>query len=105
MWRPGRTRTCNQTVMSGRIKDAIVDFPAFLSMIDCVGCVLFKSFLVRNWCGTIVVGRVHGSGGELLASVLLCSNFTRRLVGPATKCPPEIRCIAKAQRKSDIFGH
>jgi hypothetical protein len=25
----GRTRTCNQTVLSGRIKDAAVDFAAF----------------------------------------------------------------------------
>jgi hypothetical protein len=34
---------------------------------------------------------------------LLCSNFTRRLVRPAMKRPPEIRCVAKTQRKSDIF--
>jgi hypothetical protein len=37
--------------MSGRITVAIVDFPAFLSVIDRVRCVLFRSFLVRNWCG------------------------------------------------------
>ena len=48
---PGRTRTCNQTVKSGRITVAIVYFPAFSSVIDRVRCVLFRSFLVRNWCG------------------------------------------------------
>jgi hypothetical protein len=48
---PGRTRTCNQTVMSGRISISFVDFPAFSFEFDRVRCVLVRSFLVRNWCG------------------------------------------------------
>jgi len=48
---PGRTRTCNQTVMSGWILICFVDFRAFLFEFDRVHCVLTRSFLVRNWCG------------------------------------------------------
>jgi hypothetical protein len=48
---PGRTRTCNQTVMSGRISARFVDFAVFSFAFDCVCCVLARSFLVRNWCG------------------------------------------------------
>jgi hypothetical protein len=51
-WWAGRTRTCNQTVMSGGIKDAMVDFVAFSLGIDRVHYVLKRSFLVRNWCGS-----------------------------------------------------
>jgi hypothetical protein len=43
---PGRTRTCNQTVMSGRIKAGFVDFVVFSSEIDRVRCVPEMSFLV-----------------------------------------------------------
>src|ERR1700760_892525 len=49
---PGRTRTCNQTVMSGRISIGFVDFTAFLFDFDTVRCTSMASFLVRNWCGT-----------------------------------------------------
>jgi len=45
-----RNRTCKKTVMSGRIRDAIVDFAAFSLEIDPVHCVSVRSFLVRNWC-------------------------------------------------------
>ena len=38
--------------MSKRTKDAIVDFAAFSLGIDRVHCVLWRSFLVRNWCGS-----------------------------------------------------
>jgi len=38
--------------MSERTKDAIVDFAAFSLGIDRVHCVLWRSFLVRNWCGS-----------------------------------------------------
>jgi hypothetical protein len=48
---PGRTRTCNQTVMSGRISTRFVDFPWFLFDFDRVCFGLFRVFLVRNWCG------------------------------------------------------
>jgi hypothetical protein len=48
---PGRTRTCNQTVMSGRISVRFVDFAAVSSAFDRVRCGLIRSFLVRNWCG------------------------------------------------------
>ncbi len=48
---PGRTRTCNQTVMSGRILIDFVDFPAFSSWVERVRCDLIRPFLVRNWCG------------------------------------------------------
>jgi hypothetical protein len=47
---PGRTRTCNQTVMSGRIVDALVDFLAPSFELDRVRCYSFTRFLVRNWC-------------------------------------------------------
>src|SRR5712691_9408455 len=39
--------------MSGRIKDAIVDFAAFSLAFDRVHCALVRSFLVRNWCGKL----------------------------------------------------
>jgi hypothetical protein len=51
---PGRTRTCNQTVMSGRISISFVDFAAFLFDFDRVRCVLMRLFLARNWCGVIL---------------------------------------------------
>jgi len=47
----GRTRTCNQTVMSGRLMIAPIDFPPDLMMFGRVCCVSLRSFLVRNWCG------------------------------------------------------
>jgi hypothetical protein len=48
---PRRTRTCNQTVMSGRILIGFVDFAAVLLDFELVRCVLMRLFLVRNWCG------------------------------------------------------
>ena len=48
---PGRTRTSNQTVMSGGIKVAAVDFPEHLAEVERVCSVSLRSFLVRNWCG------------------------------------------------------
>lgn len=44
--------TCKKTVMSGRIKDSFVDFPAFSLVIDRVHCVSMTPFLVRIWCGS-----------------------------------------------------
>jgi len=69
---PGGTRTCGQTVMSGRIKAAIVDLAAFSLEIDRVRCVLVRSFLERNWCGgchewllgRCIVGKNRPSGGS-----------------------------------------
>src|SRR5216684_743901 len=46
----GKRSTCNQTVMSGRIKAGFVDFVVFSLEIDRVRCVPERSFLVRNWC-------------------------------------------------------
>jgi hypothetical protein len=48
---PGRIRTSNQTVMSGGIKVAAVDFPEHLAEVERVCNVSLRSFLVRNWCG------------------------------------------------------
>jgi hypothetical protein len=42
----GQDSTCNQTVMSGRIEDAIVDFAAFSFEFDRVRCALVGMFLV-----------------------------------------------------------
>jgi Type III restriction enzyme, res subunit len=50
-WRRDNRRTCNQTVMSGRIRLSFVDFPAILFAFDRVRRVLMRPFLVRNWCG------------------------------------------------------
>ncbi|WP_249139319.1 hypothetical protein [Bradyrhizobium japonicum] len=55
---PGRTRTCNLTVMSGVMKLSFVDFAVFSFEFDRVRHVLLMSFLVRNWCGT---GRIAGA--------------------------------------------
>jgi hypothetical protein len=44
---PGRTRTCNQSVMSGSKSIGFIDFAVFSFAFDCVCCAL----LVRNWCG------------------------------------------------------
>jgi len=47
---PSRTRTCNQTVMSGRLSTGLVDFSVFLLEFDrALGP--FALFLGRNWCG------------------------------------------------------
>ena len=51
---PGRTRTCNQTVMSDGILIGFVDFAAFSFSFDRVRCILTGSFLVRNWSPTNV---------------------------------------------------
>src|ERR1700761_4120566 len=48
---PGRTRTCNQTVMSGSKLIRSIDFTVLLVVFDRVCFVLFRLFLVRNWCG------------------------------------------------------
>jgi hypothetical protein len=48
---PGRTRTCNQTVMSGGISISFVDFAGFSFDFGRVHCLSLRSFLVRNWCG------------------------------------------------------
>jgi hypothetical protein len=48
---PGKTRTCNQTVMSGRMSIEFVDFNAVSFDFDGIRCVLIGSFLVRNWRG------------------------------------------------------
>ena len=57
---PGRTRTCNQTVMSGSRSISFVDFAALSFDFDRVRCGSFTPFLVRNWCGSeFKVGRLH----------------------------------------------
>jgi hypothetical protein len=43
-----RTRTCNHTVMSGRITAGFVDFLVCSLEIDCVA---FRRGRLRNWCG------------------------------------------------------
>jgi hypothetical protein len=48
---PGRTRACNQTVMSGRIEVRYVDSIAFSSEVERVRCALALPFLARNGCG------------------------------------------------------
>ena len=56
---PGRTRTCNQTVMSDGPTRSFVDFAVFWFSFDRACRVLIRSFLVRNWCGVpwIVIAR------------------------------------------------
>jgi hypothetical protein len=49
--RLGRTRACNQTVLSGSTSIAVVDFTAFSFGFDRVRSGSFGLFLVRNWCG------------------------------------------------------
>src|SRR5437588_12844215 len=51
-WWAGRTRTCNQTVMSDGISISFVDFVVVSFTFDRVYCASFRSFLVRNWCGS-----------------------------------------------------
>ena len=45
---PGRTRTCNQTVMSGSADYSIVDFLQLLAAINCIRSRSDWSFLVRT---------------------------------------------------------
>jgi hypothetical protein len=47
----GRTRTCNQIVMSGRLSISFVDFAAGLFDFVRVRCVSLASFLARNRSG------------------------------------------------------
>ena len=51
----GRTRTCNQTVMSGRIQLSFVDLLHFHQRSSAFVALLARSFLVRNWCGARAV--------------------------------------------------
>src|SRR6478609_11750495 len=51
---PGRTRTCNQTVMSGRISIGFIDFAVFSFDFDRVCFAFVQVFLVRNWRGDFV---------------------------------------------------
>jgi hypothetical protein len=46
-----RSRTCNQTVMSGGISIGFVDFAVFSENFVRVRCLSIRLFLVRNWCG------------------------------------------------------
>jgi len=48
---PGRTRTCNQTVMSGGISISFVDFTVILFDPVRIRCASIGLILVRNWCG------------------------------------------------------
>jgi hypothetical protein len=57
---PGRTRTCNQTVMSGGITIGFVDLAVFLFQSDRVHCASVGSFLVRNWCGHACLSKRAG---------------------------------------------
>src|SRR6266700_1182509 len=50
---PDGTRTCNHTVMSGRISISFVDFTAVSAAFDRIRCFLMRTFLVRNWCGAL----------------------------------------------------
>ena len=77
---PGRTRTCNQTVMSGRLSIGFVDFPAVLSDFARVRCGSFASFLVRNWCGDKVSVQ-HEGGCEGNRSALVCGQQGPWLIG------------------------
>jgi hypothetical protein len=52
---PGRTRTCNQTVMSGGIMVGFVDFVVFLVKFDRIRCGSRGLLLVRNWCGSSAI--------------------------------------------------
>jgi hypothetical protein len=61
---PGRTRTCNQTVMSGRISISFVDFATFSFDFARVCCDWLTSFLVRNWCGPST--SAERQGGKIL---------------------------------------
>jgi len=51
---PGRTRTCNQTVMSDKENRTGVDFHAFSCRFDHVHRRLSSSFLGRNWGGYLI---------------------------------------------------
>ena len=51
---PGRTRTCNQTVMSDRENHVGVDFHTFSYRFDRVHRRLSSSFLGRNWGGYLI---------------------------------------------------
>jgi hypothetical protein len=57
---PGRTRTCNQTVMSDGRSSSFVDLTVGSSAFDRVCCVSVTSFLVRNWCGCRLTVRTVG---------------------------------------------
>ena len=89
-------RTCNQTVMSGRINVGLVDSSAFPCWFDHVRCVLVWTFLVRNWCGSALCIAwdqrwPHDRYGACLApssSIILtirCASLLVRLASPSSK--------------------
>jgi len=49
--------------MSGGISIGFVDIAVFLFALDHVRCFLIRSFLVRNWCGTLRKGN-HAPDGR-----------------------------------------
>ncbi|NEU95496.1 hypothetical protein [Bradyrhizobium uaiense] len=54
---PGRTRTCNQTAMSGRKWDAVIDYSTFFLMFSRV----YRAWRDRFWCETGAVGLAFDS--------------------------------------------
>jgi len=56
---PGRTRTCNQTVMSGGISISFVDFTVILFDPVRIRCASIGLILVRNWCGPRLAIEIH----------------------------------------------
>jgi hypothetical protein len=94
---PRRIRTCDQTVMSGRISISFVDFTAFSFDFGWVRCALPRRFLVRNRCGDggsegpldwassqtlsrVFISNVRGSHGQRTRSRL---SLRRELVAVA----------------------
>ena len=88
---PGRTRTCNQTVMSGSADYSIVDFLQLLAAINCIRSRSDRSFLVRNWCGSSRRGSSQWSATSKYPSEF--PHFSIRTsvsgsIGPSPRCAP-----------------
>ena len=111
---PGRTRTCNQTVMSGRIKDAAVDSTAFSCGMDRVRRGLTASFLVQNWCGpseiiglklwivaTVRRAKVAAMPRRSQRSVLAQSLLSARR-GVRSQSRQALECPAQRASQSDV---
>jgi hypothetical protein len=91
---PGRTRTCNQTVMSGRIMIDFVECAAFSSRFERVRCDLIRPFLVRSWCGA--PGRLVAKVSVLVTSA---SGLKRTIAGSSMRVLGPMAALKRLFRK------
>jgi hypothetical protein len=96
--RPGRTRTCNQTVMSNGITNAFVDFAAFSFEFDYVRCI----WRGRFWCETGAVAESGIASSRELRHRQMVSVIARRAHGPSEKPMASVSPLKRIARNDSV---